>query len=151
MTGDGPPAGRVGSERDAAVVALRDLILAGESFRTAVASRFGIGVRESEAISYLRASGPMTPVELAAALHLTSGTVTNLLDRLERADLARREHHPTDGRRMLVRLTERAHCLADTTRSWMAECVEGLDDVGAARGVLEALARELRSRITELA
>jgi hypothetical protein len=48
--------------------------------------------------------GPLTERDLGARLLLTSGGVTVLVDRLERAGLVRRGRHPTDRRTTVVGL-----------------------------------------------
>jgi DNA-binding MarR family transcriptional regulator len=45
---------------------------------------------------------PMTPSQLAAASGLTSGTATGVIDRLEKANLVRREREGGDRRKVLV-------------------------------------------------
>ena len=55
-----------------------------------------------------RASGRIsTPGELSTRLELSSGAMTNRLDRLERSDLVRRHPDPADRRGVRVELTER--------------------------------------------
>lgn len=47
-----------------------------------------------------------TPADLARHLGLSTASITALLDRLERTGHVRRERHPTDRRKILVRSTE---------------------------------------------
>jgi DNA-binding MarR family transcriptional regulator len=64
-------------------------------------ARFGLGVPEFNALSALRRVGPpysLTPTELGRALLFTSGGLTKLLERLERAGFVRRETSATDRR-----------------------------------------------------
>lgn len=49
----------------------------------------------------------MTPGQLSSKLVLSTGAMTNRLDRLESAGLIRRERDPEDRRSVIVRLTER--------------------------------------------
>lgn len=51
------------------------------------------------------AEAPVKPSKIAAELGLTTGSVTTLLDRLEKADLARRERDPDDRRGIIVHPT----------------------------------------------
>ena len=44
---------------------------------------------------------------------VTTGSMTSLLDTLERRDLVRREAHPSDRRRLLVHLTDEGKALVD--------------------------------------
>src|SRR6478736_630071 len=64
--------------RDDATVALRELILAGERYRIAVAARLDLSVNESRTISYLLARGAMGQTELSTALGLTTSSTTRL-------------------------------------------------------------------------
>lgn len=59
------------------------------------------------------ADGPLTPNEINAHLHLTSGSVTSLLDRLEQRGLVTRGPHPTDRRKVLVSITDAGRELVD--------------------------------------
>lgn len=86
---------------------LRMLLLAYERLDGAWRHRFGLSANEKLAVMYL-AEGVTSPGDLAEALGLTSAGVTNLLDRLEEQGLIRRDPHPTDRRRVLVRLTKSA-------------------------------------------
>ncbi|MEM7778315.1 MAG: MarR family transcriptional regulator [Pseudomonadota bacterium] len=54
----------------------------------------------------LLAKGPSKPRHIAKELGLTSGSVTSLLDRLERANLIRRNRDPEDRRGVVVLPTE---------------------------------------------
>lgn len=58
-----------------------------------------------------RAGSPyqLTPGELQRAALVTSGAITQRLDKLERAGLVRRGPHPSDGRVVVVQLTTAGH------------------------------------------
>ena len=68
----------------------------------AVAQRLGLGPSDSQLISLLNLHGPLTPGRLAELTGLTTGTVTGVIDRLERAGFVRRERDTTDRRKVLV-------------------------------------------------
>jgi DNA-binding MarR family transcriptional regulator len=68
----------------------------------AVAQRVGLGASDSQLISLLNIHGPLTPGRLAELTGLTTGTVTGVIDRLERAGFVRRERDTTDRRKVLV-------------------------------------------------
>ncbi|MBE2998064.1 MarR family transcriptional regulator [Nocardiopsis sp. HNM0947] len=51
----------------------------------------------------LRLGEPLSPGEIAARLKLATGTVTSVVDRLERQGLVQRDRHPDDRRRVVVR------------------------------------------------
>ena len=70
---------------------------------------FGLHWWQYDVLSALRRQGPpfaMAATELADAGMLTSGAMTNRIDRLEQKGLVRRLPDPDDRRRVLVQLTE---------------------------------------------
>ena len=71
-------------------------------FNHAATARLGLGASDSQFLTLLRTRGPMTPGQLADASGLTSGTVTGVIDRLEKAELVRRERDSGDRRKVLV-------------------------------------------------
>ena len=68
----------------------------------AVAQRVGLGGSDSQFLSLLGLHGPLTPGRLAELTGLTTGTVTGVIDRLERAGYVRRERDAADRRKVLV-------------------------------------------------
>jgi DNA-binding MarR family transcriptional regulator len=69
----------------------------------------GLDHSEYKALSMLAQSAPphrSTPGRLAKRMDLSSGAMTNRLDRLEEADLVRRLPDPDDRRGVLVELTD---------------------------------------------
>ncbi len=79
-------------------------------------SQHGLDARAYHLLGHLRRYGPpyrRTPGQLAADLRLSSGAMTNRLDRLEKAGLIRRLPDPSDRRGTLVEPTERGHALWD--------------------------------------
>lgn len=76
--------------------------------------RHGLHLAAAQALTVLEgADGPLTPNEINAHLHLTSGSVTSLLDRLEQRALVTRSPHPTDRRKVLVTITDAGRELVD--------------------------------------
>ena len=74
------------------------------------AAEFGLTVSDWEMLSALRRQGTpyrLSPTELAKELMLSSGAMTNRLDRLEEAGLVRRAPDPNDRRAIRVELTDR--------------------------------------------
>jgi DNA-binding MarR family transcriptional regulator len=68
-----------------------------------VARAVGLAPTDLQGANLLLLYGPMTPGELASLLGVTvGGAVTGVVDRLERAGLARRSREPTDRRRVVV-------------------------------------------------
>lgn len=81
-----------------------------------VCSRFGIERWGFDVLATLRRSGApfaLTPTQLYRSLMLTSGAITNRLDRLEAAKLLVRSNDPNDRRGVLVKLTDKGLKLID--------------------------------------
>ena len=98
----------------------------------AVAERLGLGPTDHKCLDLLRDRGAMTGSALAAITGLTSGAVTGVVARLERAGYLRREPDPHDRRKQILRpAPERARDLEDVfgpIRADAAALVEGFDD-----------------------
>ena len=101
-----------------------------------------------DVLSALRRAGEpfaLTPGALMQQSLVSSGTMTNRIDRLEERGLVRRSAHPEDRRAILVELTEdgkkRADAaitkLMDTERDWMGDLTD--DDVTELAGLLRKL------------
>jgi len=68
----------------------------------------GINRTDARCLDILDQSGSMSAGDLAEASRLTTGAITAVIDRLERAGYARRVPDPSDRRRVLVELTPKA-------------------------------------------
>jgi DNA-binding MarR family transcriptional regulator len=73
-----------------------------------VAARFGLNTSDLECLDLIYLRGHASAGELATATGLTSGAVTALIDRLERAGYVERTNDPTDRRRREVRILAEA-------------------------------------------
>ena len=71
-------------------------------FHEAIGRRLGLSAVEHKALGLVQRSGPLTAGALARQTGLTSGAITGLVDRLERAGYVRRAPDPADRRRVLV-------------------------------------------------
>jgi MarR family transcriptional regulator, organic hydroperoxide resistance regulator len=69
-----------------------------------VAERVGLHVTDLQCVNILDLLGPLRPGELAEMTGLTTGGVTVVLDRLEKARYIRREPNPNDRRSVFVRV-----------------------------------------------
>jgi DNA-binding MarR family transcriptional regulator len=83
-----------------------------DRFEDAAAGYFGVKRTAMRCMEVLDRLGRLTPGEIAVHTGLTSGAVTAMLDRLERVDLVQRLPDPSDRRRVLVQLTDKARRLA---------------------------------------
>lgn len=84
----------------------------------------------------------MTGSELAAATGLTTGAVTGVVARLEKAGYVHRESHPQDGRKQILRPVEerfqQVHAVFEPFRGDLATLLSGFDE-----HQLDAIARFL--------
>src|SRR5438445_9663072 len=71
-------------------------------FHHAVADRLGLGPTDHKCLDLLREHGALTGSGLAAITGLTSGAITGVVARLERAGFLRRESDSNDGRRQIL-------------------------------------------------
>jgi DNA-binding MarR family transcriptional regulator len=97
-------AGLVGAlEREARLGDVRSAF-----FFQAIADRIGMHVTDLQCSNVLELIGSMPAGKLAEITGLTTGAVTGVINRLEKAGYARRERDPDDGRRVIVRLVMEA-------------------------------------------
>ncbi len=73
-------------------------------FNQKIADQCGLHLTDMQCINLLDLLGPATPGKLAQYMGLTTGGVTVMLDRLEKAGLVKREANPNDRRSVLVRV-----------------------------------------------
>ena len=71
-------------------------------FHQAVAERLGLGPTDHKCLDLLRERGAMTGSDLAAITDLTTGAITGVVARLERAGYLRREPDPHDRRQQFL-------------------------------------------------
>ena len=84
------------------------------------------------ALEHLGMEGPLGPTELARRLHMRTGAMTALLDRLEEQGRIARRAHPSDRRKVVVMITKhgrdeamaRVHPMVDE----VIAMVQGLPD-----------------------
>jgi MarR family transcriptional regulator, organic hydroperoxide resistance regulator len=75
-------------------------------FQQAAAASYGLGITDMKALSSLLREGPMTAGQLARRLGLTTGAVTNVVDRLERRDVVTRAADVHDRRKVIVSVNQ---------------------------------------------
>jgi DNA-binding MarR family transcriptional regulator len=89
----------------------------------------GLETWEFDVLSALRRAGPpfqLTPGALLRATLVTSGTMTNRVDRLTAAGLVSREPDPRDRRGVLVTLSERGKSVVDAAFTDLLEREQAL-------------------------
>ena len=77
----------------------------GVVYSQAVAQRLGVNSTDLECLGFIAEGQGVAAGELARATGLTTGAITGVIDRLERAGLAARAHDPSDRRKVLVQAT----------------------------------------------
>jgi DNA-binding MarR family transcriptional regulator len=94
-------------------LAIRASQNASDAYDEHVAGALGINVTDLRCLDVLSQRGPLSAGQLAEAMHLSSGAVTTLVDRLERRGYARRTRDTEDRRRVLIELDRDAAGNAD--------------------------------------
>jgi len=105
-------------DADAMAVVGRLILLGNllEKRASAALKPFGMHYTDLDVLATLRRSGApycLTPTELLGSVLLTSGAMTTLLNRLEKAGHITREPDPNDGRVKAVKLTAQGITLID--------------------------------------
>lgn len=78
-------------------------------FQHVVAKRMGLHVTDAECIDFLQERGPSSAGELAKATGLTTGAITSVIDRLEKAGFVKRQPDPKDRRKVIVHFVSDRH------------------------------------------
>jgi DNA-binding MarR family transcriptional regulator len=77
----------------------------GNLYAHAVAVRLGVSATDLECLDFIASGSDVTAGDLARATGLTTGAITGVIDRLEKAGLAARKRDPEDRRKVYVRMT----------------------------------------------
>lgn len=91
---------------EALALAGRQLSTATVLFHQAVAESVGLNATDHKCLDILNREGPMPAGRLADITGLTTGAITSIVDRLERAGFVRREKDPADRRKVIVKPVE---------------------------------------------
>jgi DNA-binding MarR family transcriptional regulator len=83
------------------------------AFDNLAAERLSLNRTDLHCLNIIENSGGLTAGELAGEAGLTSGAVTGVIDRLERASYARRVSDPADRRRVKLEVTPKFYARAD--------------------------------------
>jgi DNA-binding MarR family transcriptional regulator len=96
--------------------------------------RLGLGGTDSRFLTLLDVYGPLTPGRLAQLTGLTTGSVTGVIDRLERAGFVSRERDDADRRKVRVIPDPQATARLTAARH---DPIDVLDDILHRRGADE--------------
>jgi DNA-binding MarR family transcriptional regulator len=117
--------------------------------RSQAFAEHGLAAHEFDVLAALRRCGApyeQTPGQLIEATHVTSGTMTNRLDRLAGRRLIVRKAHPADGRQVIIRLTSAGRRQVDAAFEALLASEEALLaglSAGQRRGLVTGLRRLL--------
>ena len=105
----------------------------------------GLGFSDFAVLELLLHKGPAPVNSIGERVHLTSGSITAAIDRLERKSLVERGADPSDRRARVVHLTDAGRALIESAFQDHAAAMEaataGLSD--AERGAMVALLKKL--------
>ncbi len=87
---------------DSLLQALRENSKATVLFHTMVAQRLGLNTTDHKVLDIISRSGPIVAGQLAELTGLTTGAVTGVIDRLEKAGYVRRVRDLNDRRKVIV-------------------------------------------------
>jgi DNA-binding MarR family transcriptional regulator len=110
-------------------------------------NQHGITWRDWQVLTNLMLGGdtPRSPGDLASTLMVTTGAMTNVLDRLEEAGLTRRLRNPDDRRSVIVEATE------DGVALWYAAVNElGAQEAGVVSVLSAAEQRQLNGLLRKV-
>jgi DNA-binding MarR family transcriptional regulator len=106
MAGSGEGAGVPEDVRQRFISLSRELSAATVLFHTQIAGRVGLSATDHKCLDLaVRADGPLTAGQIAELSGLSTGAVTGVIDRLERAGYVRRVRDPEDRRKVLVEVS----------------------------------------------
>jgi len=78
-------------------------------FQQNMALKLGVFPTDLKTADILNETGPITAGELSRITSLSTGAVTALIDRLEKAGIVKREKDPNDGRRVVIAPVAKRH------------------------------------------
>ena len=113
-----PKAPEEGNNGEAVVAACRRLHAAIDALDQRAADMLGLARGDLRCLNLLE-TGPATPTRIAGGLGLSTGSVTALIDRLERKGLVERSRDPSDRRGVIVTATPKVF---ETIGTLYAQC-----------------------------
>src|SRR5215813_4697965 len=105
---------------------LRRMVANSVLFNLRMAEILKVNPTDLQFINFMELYGPLTPGRLAELSGLTTGGVTVVLDRLEKAGVIKREPNPADRRSYLVRVLPKFLRTAEGAYAKMAEATNAL-------------------------
>ncbi|HIK42608.1 MarR family winged helix-turn-helix transcriptional regulator [Thermoleptolyngbya sp. M55_K2018_002] len=124
-----------------------------EKHRETVLAAYGLNVWSFDVLATLRRQGPpyqLKPTDLYSLLMLSSGAVTNRIDRLEQDGIVARLRDPGDRRGVIVQLTDKGIRLSDQVMPVLFEKEQAILAQFATEQECETLVRLLRQFLVSL-
>jgi DNA-binding MarR family transcriptional regulator len=125
-------------------------------FHTKVAAQMGLSATDEKCLDLaMRAQGPVTAGRIAELSGLSTGAVTGVIDRLERAGFVRRVRDPHDRRKVLVEVTPgdlaRFEQLFGKARESLVEVLSHFDEdeLGVIERYLQLQIETFRKRVID--
>lgn len=95
-------------------------------FNLQTANNLGVNPTDLQFVNFIEMFGPLTPGQLAQMSRLTTGGVTVVLDRMEKAGMIKREPNPKDRRSSLVSVAPKFISSARAAYAAMADATDKL-------------------------
>jgi len=91
------------------MMATRKLTRSSLMLQSAIAEKMSLNPTDAECIDFLMETGPCTAGDLAKITRLTTGAITSVIDRLEKAGFVKRERDLHDRRKVIIRFIPKKH------------------------------------------
>ncbi len=91
------------------MTATRRLTRSSLMLQYAIAEKMNLNPSDAECIDFLMEMGPSTAGDLAKVTRLTTGAITSVIDRLEKAGFVKRQNDPNDRRKVVISLIPKKH------------------------------------------
>jgi MarR family transcriptional regulator, organic hydroperoxide resistance regulator len=108
------------------MTATRRLTRSSLMLQYAIAEKMNLNPSDAECIDFLMEMGPSTAGDLAKVTRLTTGAITSVIDRLEKAGFVKRQSDPNDRRKVIISFIPKKHEKAKRYYAAMAQDVYGL-------------------------
>ena len=105
------------------MTATRKLTRSSLMLQYAIAEKMNLNPTDAECIDFLMEMGPSTAGDLAKVTRLTTGAITSVIDRLQKAGFVKRENDPGDRRKVIITFLPKKHEKAKQYYAAMAKDV----------------------------
>ena len=96
------------------------------SWEHAVAKNTGLSPQQNHTIDIVGSAGPIRMKPLAEKLSITTGTLTVMIDRLEKSGYVCRQKDPEDGRGFNIVLTEKGRLIHEEHHAYHLKLAEDI-------------------------